>query len=76
MELGKLIIVAILLLPILLVSVVWWFWTRRRPERSVWRQNATLISVTAATAGSAILLGLLGWANFFAFVAPAPGHPM
>src|SRR5215469_17099241 len=75
MNTGALIIGTILFLPVLLLGFVWWLWTRRRPEGPAWRRKATFISATAATASALILLGVLGWANFFASIAPAAGHP-
>ena len=67
------IVVLYLILPVLLVGAVWWFWTRRRPQGRAWRKTATFTSVTAATASSALLMGLVGWANL-ASVAPSQGH--
>ena len=68
------IVAVILLLPVLLLSVVWWLWMRRPLQGRAWRQTATLISATAATASSALLLGLLGC--FFASIVPPVGHPI
>jgi hypothetical protein len=71
---GQVIIAVWLLVPVALVSLVWWSWARGHREGKQWRRTVTLISATGTTANSAVMAGLLLWANFTS-IAPATAHP-
>jgi len=73
MNLGQLIVGLWLLLPVVLVSLVWWSWSRGHREGKKWRRTATLISATATTANSVLMAAILIWAAF-ASIAPATAH--
>src|SRR5678816_1000003 len=62
-----------LLLPVALVSLVWWSWARGHREGKKWRRTATLISTTATTANSVLMAAILIWVNL-ASIAPATAH--
>ena len=73
MDSGTLIMVLWLSLPVVLVTPVWWSWSRGNHQGAKWRRTATLISTSAAT-GSSALIGLtLIWGKFGS--APAFYHP-
>jgi hypothetical protein len=70
MNSGELIVAPWLLLPVVLVSLVWWSWARKLREGKKWRRIATLVSATATTANSVLMGAIVMWANF-ASIAPA-----
>jgi hypothetical protein len=70
MDSGKVIVALWLLVPVALVSLVWWSWARGQRETRRWRRTATLISATATSGSSVLMAALLMWANF-ASIAPA-----
>lgn len=59
MNSGQLIVVLWLLLPVALVSPVWWFWFRGHRDGKKWRRTATLISAAATTVSSALMVAML-----------------
>jgi hypothetical protein len=73
MKSGQLIVAFWLLLPVVLVSLVWWSWARGHCEGKKWRRTATVVSATATTANSALMAAILMWATF-ASIAPAAAH--
>ena len=73
MNSGQLIVALLLLVPVMLVSLVWWSWARGHREGKKWRRTATLVSATATTANSVLMGAILMWATF-ASVAPARAH--
>ena len=73
MNSGQVIVVLWLLIPVVLVSLVWWSWGRGQRETKRWRRTTTLISATATSASSVLMAAIPMWANF-ASTAPATAH--
>jgi hypothetical protein len=73
MNSGQWIVALWLLVPVVLVSLVWWSWARGHGAGKRWRRSATLLSATATTANSVLMAAMLLWATI-SQIAPATAH--